>query len=526
MAGGTPASSSTPNGSARAGDLAAVARGGAVNLVGMVVGLLCGLLFVVVVSRGLPARDVGLLFEAIALVTIAASIAQLGADTGMLRELPRLRVTGRAADLRSVLTVGLWPVVTAGAVIGVVLFVAAPALSDVFSRDPGSLTPLIRVLAPFLPLLAASAVLQAATRGFGTMLPAVAVDRIGRAAAQPLLALAAIGAGLSLWSVALAWGLPVGAACVALALWLLALLRQWEQGAGVATPRPGGQVFREFWRFTAPRGLAGVFAVMVLWLNTLLIGAMRSAEEAGVFAAGTRFIVFGSVANVAVMQVIAPRISQILAERDVGRAADVYRAGTWWLMALAWPAYLVIGIFAPLLLQILGGAYVPAQHVLVILAGAMLVATACGPVDMVLLMAGKSSWNLANTAFAVVLNVGLNLLLIPSMGIEGAAVAWAASIVANNLLPLLQIRGLLGIHPLGRGWPAAAGAAACFAVVGLASRALLGPTVAALAATLVLGGTAYVAVLWRFRVVLRLATFRSALTPRRKRPEPVTSTTA
>ena len=40
----------------------------------------------------------------------------------------------------------------------------------------------------------------------------------------------------------------------------------------------------------------------------------------------------------------------------------------------------------------------------------MLVATLVGPVDMVLLMAGKSSWNLLNTIAAIVANVTLNLI--------------------------------------------------------------------------------------------------------------------
>ena len=51
-------------------------------------------------------------------------------------------------------------------------------------------------------------------------------------------------------------------------------------------------------------------------------------------------------------------------------------------------------------------------RVAVFLCGAMLVSMATGPVDTVLLMAGKSGWNLANTAVALTLNVGLNLVLI------------------------------------------------------------------------------------------------------------------
>ena len=108
---------------------------------------------------------------------------------------------------------------------------------------------------------------------------------------------------------------------------------------------------------------------------------------------------------------------------------------------------------------------------MVILGSSMLVATLVGPVDVVLLMAGKSSWNLLNTMVAVVVNVVLNLILIPRYGINGAAVAWAASILLNNLLPLGQTWRFMQLHPFGRGSViVAASAIGCFGVLASVGR--------------------------------------------------------
>ena len=52
---------------------------------------------------------------------------------------------------------------------------------------------------------------------------------------------------------------------------------------------------------------------------------------------------------------------------------------------------------------------------------AALLATACGPVDSVLLMAGRSWLSLRNSVVALVVNVGLNVVLIPLAGILYAA---------------------------------------------------------------------------------------------------------
>ena len=83
----------------------------------------------------------------------------------------------------------------------------------------------------------------------------------------------------------------------------------------------------------------------------------------------------------------------------------------------------------------------------------MLVATAIGPVDIVLLMGGRSMWNLFNVVVALGAQPGAELPAHPAIGIAGAACAWAASILFNNIAPLAEIRAFLKLHPFGRGFP-------------------------------------------------------------------------
>ena len=86
-----------------------------------------------------------------------------------------------------------------------------------------------------------------------------------------------------------------------------------------------------------------------------------------------------------------------------------------------------------------GHSYRAGHMVMIILGLTMLLATACGQVDMVLITTGRSSWSLANGLVALVVNVGLDLLLIPRYGITGAAIGWAVAIVVTNLTPLAQL---------------------------------------------------------------------------------------
>ncbi len=210
------------------------------------------------------------------------------------------------------------------------------------------------------------------------------------------------------------------------------------------------------------------------------------------YTASTRYLVAGSVVNMAIIQVIAPKLSELMTGGFRTRARDVYQVATSWLMMLAWPMYFALALFAPVLLRVFGHEYADGASALAVLAIAMLVATGIGPVDVVLLMGGRSLWNLFNVIVALALNIGISLVLIPKIGITGAAVAWAAAILFNNIAPLIEVRAFLKVDPFGRGFPAvAASAIVCFGGIGAAVRLTAGETLPAFIAYMVVASIVY-----------------------------------
>lgn len=509
-----PTASPRANADAPREELVSLARGSTLNLVGVVTNGVLGFLLVVIVTRGFGATATGLFFEGAALFLIVAAAAQWGADVGVIRMVPRYRALERAGDIRVMMAAALVPATVAGIALAAVLVALAEPIGSLLTngRHGRELAPVLRTLAPFVPVHAAFAIALGATRGAGTMLPATTVDKIGRAALQPAFAFAVVLAGASSVALAVAWATPFLLGLVAISLWLAALIGRLDDRGRIPRSASSSAVFREFWRFTMPRGLASLFAVATLWLSTLVVGALRSTAEAGVYAASIRYVTLGQFVGVAIAQVTAPSISAILSKGDRSTGKLVYSTATSWLVSLVWPLYVTMIVLGPALLSVFGSGYREAAPVLAILGGAMLVATIVGPVDMVLLMAGKSSWNLINTIVALVLNVGLSLALVPAWGIKGAAVAWAVSILANNLLPLVQVWRLEGLHPFGSGTLlAAASALVSFGLIGAVSRALFGPTALVLVVVGIVAGLVHLSILWRLRDHLHVAALQASL---------------
>jgi O-antigen/teichoic acid export membrane protein len=534
-------------------DVAQVARGSVTNLVAMALGAVLGFGLTVLVSRWLQPTDAGGFFELIALFTIVSSTLYLGADTGLTRWISRARAIGGLDDARRVVMIALIPVLIAALVAAAAVWIAAPAIARTFLSSMGQVTAVtdVRIVAPLVPLGALSACILAATRGFGRMWPYLAVEGLGKPAMRVGLVLVALVAGWGIRGALVAWSAPVAIGAVA-AWFILGRLmraeppdrhlspvsssgpvgtssasgtrepgpvapgRAAERGRhrrprpGAAPPRP--RLAGEFWRFAAPRGFAGTFQIVVVWLDILLVGAILSRYDAGVYAAVSKLALVGAYTLEATRLSIGPQLSQALARKEHDRAAELHQSATGWLVLASWPVYILIAIFPAVVLGIFGHRYTPGAAALAILALAMLVNLGTGNVTVVLLMGGKSSLSAYNALAALVVNIGLNLLLLPRLGLVGAALAWAAAIVVENLAAVVEVWWTLGIKPVGSGyWLVATASAACFGLAGLGARIVLHQTLPALAAATAMGLVAYCAVLYATRGRLQLAGLFAAL---------------
>jgi O-antigen/teichoic acid export membrane protein len=163
--------------------------------------------------------------------------------------------------------------------------------------------------------------------------------------------------------------------------------------------------------------------------------------------------------------------------------------------------------------------------VVLVLAFAMMIGSGCGMVDMVLAMAGRTSWNLMNVSSALAVQMVVDVTLIPHLGPLGAAIGLGTAILINNIVPLTQIAITMGIHPFGRASTAAGLLAiGCFGGVPLALASVLGTGIVAAFTALIAGGVLYLIGLVRMRHTLQLDAFlqlrrRALAAPKHRRLE-------
>jgi O-antigen/teichoic acid export membrane protein len=500
-------------------DRVTLARGGALNLMGAVAYALFTFFFAVAVGRGLGTAQAGVFFEAIAVLTVLSTLTQLGADTGLVRAIPRLTMFGRLDQLRAHLAVALAPVLVASFAVGAALVVLAPQLSEaiVHGTDEHAAVPYLRVFGVVLPFMTLSRVLLSAARALGAQLPFVLVENVGKGALRLLLAVAVLGTGAGATALAVVtWGVPTAVGFV-LSIWIVVVLVRRREASAAVFERvpPGKALYREFWKFSGPFAVAASLQTTLIWLDIILVGALASAHDAGVYAAATRYVALGTVALQAVVLVLGPQFSMLIASGERDRLRAVYQTGTAWLTAVSWPFFLTLVVFAPTFLAPFGQDFRAGQTALVILGLAMLPTFTTGPVGILMLMEGRSRRNLATTCLSAATNIGLNVLLIPRYGIEGAAIAVASGILVGRSIMFAQVWSLTRLNPFtARLALVAGGSAFCYGAVGLAFRLSSGSSPAVLILSSLVATALYAALLWRFRGALELSALaRSPLGP-------------
>jgi O-antigen/teichoic acid export membrane protein len=492
-------------------ELRSAARGGVAFTIGSFVALIFQVGYLKLLTHTLDQSDIGAFVEALAIFTICNNAAELGADTGLMRFAPIFH-RRRPQDLRRLLVVALGPALAASTLAAILLLVYAPQLVHIFVHHAhkGASTAL-RILACLLPAVTLTTVISAGLRAWTTRV-VVVINSFLVPIARPVVFAAFLVVTVTLKLTTIAYVIPSAAGFVVAAVVLGTKLRSTPADPGEPVESSGG-IAREFWRFSLPRAFGAIVQVLPVSLGVLLVGAFLSARQAAAFSFATRYVLYAVFALQAIVASVMPQLSRLMDARDYLSVKIVYRSSTWWTIAASWPPLLVLAIFAPLFLSLFGHGYVIASSALTIIALAMLANTGTGASGPLLQMAGRSGVSLVVQTMSLAINVGMDVWLIPRIGLVGGAYALLASVVFNTVLTSTIIWRNFGVQPFGTGYWITAGAAlACYGVLGLAARLAFGTSALAFLGYAVVSSVFYGLVLFRSRRTLRLDAFESLYT--------------
>lgn len=414
-------------------------RGAAGAFVVSIVGAALGFAAHVVVARLIGKDDYGIYVLMLSWVSVLSVVAQAGQDNNVVRFLPTYVLRGEWGKARGLRRGIGWLVLG----ISVVIALAGCAVIAIIGRDQSlSWRTTFYIGFMMLPVLTQLQQSGAMHQAFKRAVSANAYVSIVR----PLILIVVIAAfafGLRRVDAPLAALASFVSALVALILSGCHLSWAWPTAARSARPQ---YEMGNWIRMGVRMSVLSFVIVAAYRLDVLILGALMGATDVGPYYAAVQIAGFAFYAFQAVNVILAPMIAERYDAGDLLGMEAVVRRGArlgfvGGVMAtgfLAVVGYWALGLFG----QGFTSAYVP----LLILLGGYCAVTAIGPGGFVLSMTQYQNQASLFAAAGFVVNAVLAVVLIPRIGVLGAALGAAVQLIVWNLLALRFVVSRVGIN--------------------------------------------------------------------------------
>ncbi len=211
---------------------------------------------------------------------------------------------------------------------------------------------------------------------------------------------------------------------------------------------PGPKLYEpKIWLATSlPIFMVEGFYLLLTYTDILLLQHFRTPEEVAHYYAAARLLAIVAFVYFAIAGATTHKFTQYHVSGDKERLASFFAETIKWTF---WPSLLVCAFilaFGRPLLALFGENFVAAYDVMFILAIGMMARAAVGPAERLLNMLGERKQCASVYAIAFVINLAVGVILIPQIGIEGAAVSTSVALIAELIMLYRLAKRRLGFH--------------------------------------------------------------------------------
>ncbi len=392
----------------------------------------------IVLARWMGSFEYGIYVFIWTWVLVLGGLSSIGLNLVVIRLVPEYREQGKLALLRGLkrgTNLAAFSIGTALAVFGLLgLWLFEPYVANYY------ILPLYLALI-CVPIYA----LGDMQDGFGRAQAWMGTALIPPYVLRPLLVLGAM-------ALAHAIGLPMKATTAAgaavVATWVAALLQFTLIASNMAKTIPAGP--REYawpvWiKMSLPLFVICACELALQNVDVLIVSSFLTPKDVGIYFAAAKTMSLIMFVHYAVGSAVANRFSALNARGDREGLEGFVRDAVNWTF---WPSLLAAMVILALgqpLLWLFGPEFTSGYPVMIILVVGFLFRSAIGPSEFLLNMLGQQTACATVLVTTAILNLVLNLLLVPWLGLVGAAMATSTSLLVTALLQYTVARRRLGL---------------------------------------------------------------------------------
>ncbi len=210
-------------------------------------------------------------------------------------------------------------------------------------------------------------------------------------------------------------------------------------------------VFKDVLSYSWPLIFAAIIGRVFQWTDSFFIGFFSTAADVGLYNAAVPISLLLGFSPYIFTQMFEPLINKEFSKKNMNTIKQLTQQVGKWVYVVNLPIFILILIFPGELLNILfGSEYIFAENALRILIIGAIFISISEISARIITMLGKSKMFFFDIAFTAIINLVLNIFLIPKYGIDGAAFSTSLSSVILSFIFIFQAYKQTGIMPIRR----------------------------------------------------------------------------
>lgn len=424
-----------------------ITKGAMVVFIGMFIGRFFGYVTRIVMARFFGADAYGMFMLASAIVGIVTTMALLGIPQGLSRFISYYMGKNNLQKVKGTIFSAIKITFPLGIVGGVLVFLFSGEISVYFFNEP-ELMPLVQLFSLSIPLSVILAIILHIFRGFQKMRYKVIIEDSLKPVSTLLLVVIFFFLGYGIIGAVLAYTIGY---IISVIIGAYLLIR--------FSPMLGKRidslsVKKDLFSFSWPLIISGYLWMVITWTDTMLLGFFWNSSDVGIYNAILTTAAVLLVVIDAFIYIFMPVISELYAKGKKREIFDVHRSLTKWIFMINISFFLLMVLFPDNVLGVLFGKDFFDQHiyaastVLIILSTGNMIRIFGSLTTSGIMAIGKTKLITSITIIGAIVNLTVNLLLIPEFGIIGAAIGTTTAFIVMALIKFYFGYRYIGLQPI------------------------------------------------------------------------------
>lgn len=428
------------------GQLGQILQGGAIVFGGNLLGAAAAFLTRLISARYLGPDDYGLLVLGITVLGLSSIVLTFGLSKGLAKKIPNS--PEKAELFQSSLLVSI----PASAIVALLLVVFSESIASLLGSSV--FAPVLVWFAATLPFYMIVRLATACMQGFKDSRAPVVFKNISFQTLIAVLVSVSVVIELNVVQIGAIW--PT--AGVFSALVALYYVRKRTNVLSTIDP-PSTSTAKHLFAFSVPLLIADIGWEIMVQIDNLFLNYFHTSQAVGAYDAAFMLAMPPLTLIESFGFMLLPVFSDLYQDTKRTHLTRIYQLATKWMVLAILPVYLVVITFPDVILQLIyGSAYTIASTALIIVFTGAFVPVLLGLSQQAHIAFGNTRTIMIGNVAAAVINLLVNLVLVPALRIEGAALASALALGSLFIYWTYMLYAETGIQPISRGmvYPVAA----------------------------------------------------------------------